>query len=281
MQRPELLEYMNYREYLKDWYLWMKDTRQGFSYRTFSRWAGFKSPNQLQLIIKGKRNITPETINLFVRILKLNRRQRTYFELLVNLNQATSAESKAGYLMELTGYFKKYKDNLRHSQLEYLMRWYYPVIRELMTTQGFRPERHYIAKRVGHGITPRNVDEAIEKLVQLGLVKKDKGGSLVQTDAVVTTGPETDAAASYFYHWQMMHLAVAALNEQLPHERNFSGITLACREEDVPEIAQMLTDCRRQILTYLENRKKTKDDDVYQLNVQLFRVTKRDERGRS
>jgi len=281
MQRPELMEYKNYRSYLADWYLWMKETKQGFSYRTFSRWAGFSSPNQLQLIIQGKRNITPSTVGKFVKILKLGRRERTYFELLVNLNQAATAEAKAGFLLEISSLFKRYRENLKHSQFEYLMKWYYPVIRELVTTEGFRPDRHAIARRVGHGVTPRNVDEALEKLETLGLIRRDAKGRIVQADAIVSTGEETDAAASYFYHRQMMRLALAALDEQLPDERNFTGITLACRRDDVGEIAQMITDCRRQILAYLESRGGVKDEDVYQLNFQFFRVTDGKKRGRS
>jgi uncharacterized protein (TIGR02147 family) len=281
MQQPELFEYNDYRAFLGDWYLWMKETRQGFSYRTFSRWAGFKSPNQLQLIIQGKRNITPSTINTFIRILKLKRRERTYFELLVNLCQATTSEAKAEFLLEISRLFKRYRQNLKHNQFEYLMKWYYPVIRELITVRNFKAERHAIARSVGHGVTPRNVDEALEKLVDLGLIAKDGNGRLTQTDAVVSTGAETDAIASYFYHRQMIRLALAALDEQLPDERNFSGITLACRKEDVSEIAQMITDCRRQILSYLEGRGGVKDNDVYQFNVQLFRVTQQKERGKS
>ncbi len=280
-KKPELLEYDNYRLYLEDWYAWMKSTHDAFSYRTFSKWAGFKSPNHLQLVIKGKRNITAATLNKFLKVLKLKRRERTYFELLVNLNQATTPEAKAGFLQEMSSYFKRYRDNLRHSQFEYLMRWYYPIIRELLTTEGFKEERHAIARRIGHGVTPRHVDEALEKLEKLGLVARDTGGKLVQRDAIVSTGAETDEAASYFYHRQMIRLAQAALEEQLPEERNFSGITLACRRDDVPEIAQIITDCRRQILSYLEQRGPVKDDEVYQLNVQFFRVTKGREGSKS
>lgn len=280
MERPDLMEYSDYRAFLRDWYRWMKETREGFSYRTFSRWAGFKSPNQLQLVIQGKRNITPTTIGTFVRILKLNRRERAYFELLVNLAQATTSEAKAEYLVEISRLFKRFRKNLRHNQFEYLIKWYYSVIRELVTVSDFKEERHAIARRVGHGVTPRMVDEALAKLFELGLIAREDGGRIAQSDAIVTTGAETDAIASYFYHRQMMRLALDALDKQLPHERNFSGITLACRKEDVPEIAQMITECRRQILAYLEGRGAVKDDDVYQFNIQLFRVTEKSERGK-
>lgn len=273
MNCPNILDYENYRRYLRDWYGWMKETRPGFSYRTFSKWAGFKSPNQLLLIIEGKRNITAQTMGAFTKVLKLKRRERHYFEILVNMNQADTPESKANYVVEMANYFKKYKNNLRESQYDYLTRWYYPVIREMVTTRWFRNDRRAISKRIGHRVSPMHVDEAIDKLINLGLILKDRNGDLKQAEAVVSTGAETQAAASYFYHDQMMKLALDALREQMPDERNFSAITLACRKEDVGEIAQMLNDCRRQILTYLEGRGKVKDDDVYQLNLQLFRVT--------
>ena len=275
MQRPDILQYENYREYLGDWYAWMKETKAGFSYRAFSSWAGFSSPNQLQLVMQGKRNITRETLPLFVKILKLRRREARYFELLVNLNQAATPEAKAACVQEISRYFKKYGDMIKHSQMEYLMKWYYTVVREIVTIKGFNPERHSLARKIGHGLTPRHIDEALEKLTELGMLLKDKNGRLRQSQAVLTTGSETNEAASYFYHDQMLALAQRALREQMPNERNFSAITFACRKEDVPEIAQIISDCRRQVLGYLNERGSGEDDDVYQLNLQLFRVTQR------
>ncbi len=275
MQRPDILKYENYRDYLRDWYAWMKESKPGFSYRAFSNWVGFSSPNQLQLVIQGKRNITRDTLPLFSKILKLKRREARYFELLVGLNQAATPEAKAACVEEISRYFKKYGDAIKHSQIEYLMKWYYAVVREMVTTKGFNPERHALAKRIGHGVTTRDVDDALAKLTELGMLLKDAKGKLRQAQAVLTTGSETGEAASYFYHGQMISLAAKALREQMPDERNFSAITFACRKEDVPEIAQMLNDCRRQVLGYLSERGSVEDDDVYQLNLQLFRVTQK------
>jgi len=275
VKEPLIQDYENYRNYLGDWYTWMKESNPQFSYRTFSKWAGFKSPNQLQLIIQGKRNVTRQTLGLFTKILKLKRREARYFEILVNMNQASTPEAKANYLKDLSDYYKKHGDELKHNQYEYLLKWYYAVLRELVTTKGLKTERHALARRIGHGVTPRQVDEALDKLIALNLLIKDGKGKLRQSQAVVTTGNETKEAASYFYHEQMLKLALAALKKQMPDERNFSAITLACRKDDIPEIAQILNDCRQQVLSYLENRKTCDDEEVYQLNLQLFRVTKK------
>ena len=275
MKKPLIQDYENYRDYLSNWYAWMKESNPQFSYRTFSKWAGFKSPNQLQLIMQGKRNITRQTLGLFTKILKLKRREARYFEILVNINQASTPEAKANYLKDLSDYYKKHGNELKHNQYEYLIKWYYAVLRELVTAKEFKPERHALARRIGHGVTPRQVDEALDKLIALKLLVKDGNGKLRQSQAVITTGNETKEAASYFYHEQMLKLALAALKKQMPDERNFSAITLACRKDDVLEIAQILNDCRQQVLSYLENRAACEDEEVYQLNLQLFRVTKK------
>ncbi|HPQ81654.1 MAG TPA: TIGR02147 family protein [bacterium] len=274
MTRPTIFDYEDYRLFLHSWYSWMKETKPGFSYRAFSKWAGFASPNHLQLIIQGKRNITQETLATIVKLLKLPKREARYFELLVELNQAFAPEAKARAILEISRLLKKFNRNIEHGQIEYLAKWYYAVIRELVTTKDFREDRHLIARRVGHGVSPRQVDEAVRKLTELGLLIREKSGRLQQKNSIVTTGSETTEAASYFYHDQMISLSAKALREQGPKERHFSGITLACRREDIPEITQILDECRRQVLSYLDERSPGEDDEVYQLNLQFFRVTK-------
>jgi uncharacterized protein (TIGR02147 family) len=277
-ERPDVMSYENYRTYLSDWCAWMKETRSGFSYRAFSGWAGFKSPNHLQLVIQGKRNLTRKTVPIFSDVLKLKRREKRFFEQLVNLNQATNPKEKADCLLEITRLFGKHSKNLFHDKIEYLTKWFYVVLRELVTMKGFRNSRHEIARRIGHGISPRQVDEALGKLLKLGFLKEDSKGNLKQTDAVLTTGPESSEAASYIYHEQMIKLALEALKTQCSSERNVSAVTFACRKEDIPEISQILSDCRSQLLSFLDSRGTIKDEDVYQLNLQLFRIT---EKGKS
>ncbi|MFH1831132.1 MAG: TIGR02147 family protein [Pseudomonadota bacterium] len=274
MVKPNVFKYDDYRAYLKDWYVLMKKSNSAFSYRAFSRWAGLKSPNHLQLVIKGKRNITKSTLPVFQKILKLKCREKRYFELLVNFNQSTTPESKASYLKEMSSYLKRYGETLKHNQYEYLVRWYFPVLRELVTTKDFKENPRLLAKRIGQGITPRQVREAIDKLKELELLKYDKNKRLIQAQSVLSTGPESFESAVYFYHDQMLQMARDALHKQPPEERYFAGMTFACKKEDVSEIAQIINDFRAQIISYLDGRgAKNDDEEVYQLGIQLHRLT--------
>ena len=70
----------------------MKKTRKEFSYRAFSAWAGFKAPNQLQLVILDKRNIALSSLNKYFTVLKLKKSEEHYFELLVKYRQSNDAK---------------------------------------------------------------------------------------------------------------------------------------------------------------------------------------------
>jgi len=77
MKQVTIFEYDNYRAYLRDLYKFYKETKPHFSYRYFPQKAGFRSPNFLQLVIEGKRNLSPESIEKFTNALKPGRlRQR-------------------------------------------------------------------------------------------------------------------------------------------------------------------------------------------------------------
>ena len=71
-ENPNIFEYADYREYLKDYYEHSKDTKDNFSYRYFAQKAGFASSNFLYLIIHGKRNLTKDYIPNFGKALGLS-----------------------------------------------------------------------------------------------------------------------------------------------------------------------------------------------------------------
>jgi len=88
-----IFEYDDYRAYLRDLYEHLKKTGTHFSYRSFSSKAGFRSPNILKLVIDGKRNLSPQSVQKFARALNLKKDEAEFFRILVNLNQAGSVDA--------------------------------------------------------------------------------------------------------------------------------------------------------------------------------------------
>ena len=90
--RPETFDH--YAPYLRAMVVHLKDVDPKFSYRYFSRWAGFSSPNFLKLVADGQRNLTPASIPKFARGLSLSERERESFETLVLMSLARTDEER-------------------------------------------------------------------------------------------------------------------------------------------------------------------------------------------
>ena len=68
----DLFKYLDYRHFLKDHYREQKEKKGSvFSFRSFARQAGLRSPNFLQLVMEGKRNLGPDGIKGFAKALDM------------------------------------------------------------------------------------------------------------------------------------------------------------------------------------------------------------------
>ena len=93
-QAPNIFGYTDYRAYLENTYNYRKWLPRSYSYRSFSKAAGFTSPNILKLVITDQRNLTPSSVEKFVTGLGLTGQKAEYFRVLIRMNQTTSLQEK-------------------------------------------------------------------------------------------------------------------------------------------------------------------------------------------
>ena len=91
--KKSIFEYDNYRDFLRAYYLSAKAENKNFSFRYFSRISGFKSSNFLNLVMKGKSNISIDSIDRLVQAMKLNKEESTFFKNLVHFNQSETQKT--------------------------------------------------------------------------------------------------------------------------------------------------------------------------------------------
>src|SRR5262245_65039952 len=104
----DVFAYLDYRAYLRDHYDARKGKGRGFSYRSFARRAGLKSPNYLKLVIEGERNLSAAMAERFAQTCGLSDDELRYFVDLVAFNQAASLGERAKHYARLTG-FQRYR----------------------------------------------------------------------------------------------------------------------------------------------------------------------------
>ena len=61
-------DFLDYRAYLRAYYEAAKRTQRSFSFRSFSKLAGLRSPNFLKLVIEGERNLGADSVPRFCSV---------------------------------------------------------------------------------------------------------------------------------------------------------------------------------------------------------------------
>jgi uncharacterized protein (TIGR02147 family) len=276
---PNVFEYTDYREYLRDSYALNKKQDPRFSYRNFSMRLGFSSPNFLMLVVQGKRNISRSTCFKISKLLRHTKREAGYFENMVFFSQVESQEEKSacfGAMMELRRNLKVAR--IDEAQYQYLSTWYNPVVRELACMAGTSADSKALAARLSPRITASQARRALDLLKTLGLIRESKGRH-VQADPILSTGPEVNSVAAADFHKAMAQLAAESYDRHTRAERTITGCTVAITKEQFQELKRELADMRKRALE--KAQAASGPVRVYQLNLHLFPVSRRWEGGDS
>ena len=245
----DVFDYLDFRAFLRDFYVHENTLKKGFSFRAFSRRAGLSSPNHLKRVMEGDRNLALETARKFAKACRLTGDAAQYFEELVRLDQAATVKERQevhGALSGFRGYRQAQQLDMAHAA--YHAQWYIPAIRELAGRADFDGSAKWLAERLWPKISVAEANRALHTLKELGLLVADADGRLVQANDVVTTGPELPAVHIANYHVMMLERAAASIDLIPSSERDISSVTLLLSEGGVARIKGRIQRFRRELL---------------------------------
>lgn len=268
---PDVLLYSNYRTYLRDFYEFRKSRQPSFSYRYFAQKAGIGSPNYLKLVIDGKRNLSQKSLLKFQSALGLKGRRPEFFENLVFFNQATTVSERNLYYgnilkMRARSGLRK----LEEGQFQLFTDWRHIAIRELAALKGFRPDPHWVLRKLGKGFTAKQVEESLALLSDLGLLKRTANG-MAQSDVNITTSDEVRSLLVRNYHRQMMEKALTVLDTLPSSRRDISTITIPIHARDFVKVKEQIQLMRKELLNL--GADPGEGGEVVHINIQLFPLT--------
>ena len=275
-QRPKIFGYTNYRQFLSDFYEFMKQGKHGYSYRQFSQSAGFSAPNVLKLAMSGQRNLSSKSVEQFIKALALPQNQAEYFRCLVQLNQAATDELKAEYfskLQRLIPSARRYQ--LEADAVEYLSHWVYPVLREMVTFHGFRDDPYWIQRRLNGRIELKTIVHALNFLKAKGFIEKRSDGLYCVKDEIVISSDEVKNFAVRGFHRRVLEQAIEVLEDLPIEQREFGALIFQLPDSAHPELKRKLKTFRQELHRWsLEQCQGPEAKRVVQLNLQMFPQTK-------
>ncbi len=273
--KPNIFAYENYRIYLRELYAYLKANKPSFSYRFFARKAGFRAPNFLKLVIDGKRNLTLKSIKQFAHALDLNNQESEFFECLVLFNQATSTVEKNECYQKMTR-CRRYREvrQLEKEIFKYYSNWYYVAIREMVNLTDFQEDPRWIADNLQPTISPQQAAQALKVLMKLKMLERDGAKRLHQVNPIVSTAADVQSLAVSNFHKEMMNIAALSLMTVPRSERDVTSVTVGVSQRQLPGVKKRIERFREELLKTIEAADKP-SERIYQLNIQLFPLTKR------
>jgi uncharacterized protein (TIGR02147 family) len=264
-----LFEYMNFRDYLRDYYAERKKQHAFYSFRLFAQKAGFASPNFLKLVIDGKRNMSKESAFRFSKALGHTKKEADYFENLIFFNQSKTLEEKNSYLANIMKARKNVDPKkIEQSEYAYYSAWYVPVIRELVAAMDFYEDYKKLGRAVIPAISAIEAEKAVKLLLELGYIRKNGGGHYEQSTIFLTTGSQVRSLAVANFHKSMMELASDSLDRFPAKQRDISCLTLGVSENSLSSIVTRIAEFRRELLDLAGSDPHI--NKIVQVNFQLF-----------
>jgi uncharacterized protein (TIGR02147 family) len=269
-----LFDYLDYRQFLKDWIAQKKTQSNAWSHRIIAEKVHLKSTGHISLILNGKANLKESALESFIHLLKLQDSEAEYFRNLVLHNQATTHQEQTKYYERLLACKDSLVTVLQVDQYAYYSRWYYSAVREALSIFEFRGDEF---KALGEQMIPAlsgdQVQEAFQFLQRLQLIEKSAQGFWKPTDRILSTGPQR---ASFYFNehvFQILDLARCAIQRIPTGEKYNSWISAAIGPESFLKIVEEIRGVRKRILKIVEN--DPNPDRVFHLNLNLFPITQR------
>lgn len=271
----EVLMLNTAREALARAYEYRRNAESDFSMRRWARQMGYANPSMLSSVLGGKRRIKPDMARLMAKSLGLQDATIKYVELLAHMEVAKTPDERRQWLDQLEEIAPQSKNGQVGDDAFFLMRdWYYSALLVLAETDGIEPDFAGIAQLFGGRVKPAAIEEAINRLLRLGLVKF-KGGRIRRRHDTVSIEPTEKNIAVRQHHRQMIELALEALDHQDRSKRNIQGSTHGLSASSYKSAVEIINRCHEDLEALAKGHPGS---HVMQLNTQFFSLTTTEKR---
>jgi uncharacterized protein (TIGR02147 family) len=270
---PTVFSYSDFRLYLADYQLARQKVESTFTKSIICKHLGLpNSRSYFSDVINGKK-VTPAFVERFLRVLTLPKEDAQFFRVLVKFNQSEDPDERELYLEQLVSLNRTPKTVLDKDAYTYFSKWYNTAIRAILDVIDFSDNYQTIVEHIVPSITAKQAKEAIILLKKLSLIHLNEHGFWKPSHKAVTTSDYIHDALILKYQDQCLSLARKAVVSESKAPRQIFSNTLSVSEAGYKRIEKFLYKFRAEARS-VAHKDDIPADRVYQLNVQLFPMSK-------
>jgi uncharacterized protein (TIGR02147 family) len=269
---PDVFAYSDYRAFLREWYEWKKSVNLRYSYRLLGEKVGFRSAGFFTQLLQGKTTMSLALVHRFAEVMGLGKRETDYFQAMVLHNQARTLVEQKRQLDRMLELRPEALLRLERDRCEFLEKWHYIAIWQLLEVLEIRDDFTSLTASLVPAISLPEVQASMALLERLGMARRDDDGRWRQLDPILTVTSEIPLSITRNFYLSLNRLAGESHDRFERTERNLSWVTLAISDAKRTEIMQEIRAFRRHLVELA--RRDGKAEDVHQLLIQLFPLTR-------
>ncbi len=266
-----IFNYLDYHEFLRDWFGQAKKQCIGVTYQSLADSADIGSKSYLCRVFTGKGKLSHKSAVKIIRLLNLKGDEIIYFNHLISLKHAKSDTEKNSAIKSIDELINPEALELERKKFVYFKDWYHPVIRELVCTTEFNENFQKLGRMIVPNITAGEAHASVRLLMKLNLIEK-REQQYTQTGKVLTAEHENDFVALRNYQKQMFDMGLKAMSTFKPSERSIITMTAGVSHIGYQEITDAIQEFQETITDILQRQQEV--ERACQLNIQLFPLSK-------
>lgn len=264
-----ILNYSDYREFLKDKFEEKKSQSGNWSYGMWAKQLGLNSVSAVTMIINGQRHAGKGIIDKLCKYYNFNEKEERYFRELVKIQK--SAKDDPSYVVLMLEQSQEIKDlkGITEDKIDLIFNWASYALREMTQLKDFKNDPEWMAQRLKSKITPELALKIVEQMKKEGVIEETENG-LAPLGTIV---PKTEINRTHArqYHHDLLESSKDAF--ELPiDQRAFHASTLTVDKTQLSQMKEFIRDFQ---IKFSEKFEVNPGDEVFQLNLQFFPLTKK------
>ncbi len=270
--KPDIFTYHDHIGFLRDWLQHLEKTKNDFSLRTLASKSNVAT-GYLPMVLANKRKLTEKGFLKLLPHLELDAQEKKFLSLLRLIGESSSSHTRIDAVNQMS-HMKRFLDNNKKEirVYEYLTKWFYVAIRELVALNDFKYDYEWIRNKLNGKLTLAEIEDALDFLIANGFLIKSSDGKLSQAETALDCREGIFKLSLGQFHRQMLGLAADSIESVPRDQRYIMGHTVAISESDFKKIKEIIDESVQKI-TQLGNEAKQKEH-VYHIEIAAFPLTK-------
>jgi uncharacterized protein (TIGR02147 family) len=248
-----------------------RSRNSAYSLRSFSRDLGL-TPSIVSELLRGRKGLSQAKAKGIAKRIQLSPSEIEIFLLSIDASHSRAKSQRIQAQNDLKDILSHRAQTFWISQkdFELIKNWYHQALLELIELEECDHSISWFAKKVQ--LPESVIEQAIDRLMTVGLLKKQKGKFLACFAHSETT-IDIPSMALKNLHSECIDKAKEALFSQNVHEREITEATFAFDISQMADAKQELRNFQKKFALKYNSKSKNKNS-VYQLAIQFFRLDK-------